>query len=253
MPSPTAVPDVDRPGPGVQTDGGGWTHPAVLAHTVPFLAWVALMLGFDVAGERAAWTYALRTVLVVALLAALRPWRWYPRPRTRHVLPAIGTGVLVLGLWLLPFVGMRDGMPWLQELYLRFGVLPIGRLPIMHTRSVYAPAACGWPLTLVRLLGSAFVIAVAEEFFWRGFLYRRLQHGSFLRIPLGTFDREAFWTCALLFGLEHRELVAGIAAGAVYSLLLIRTRDIWAAILAHSTTNLLLGLYVLRYDAYGFW
>ncbi len=35
--------------------------------------------------------------------------------------------------------------------------------------------------------------------------------------------------------------------------LLLGTRDIWAAILAHCVTNFLLGLYVLLTSSYQFW
>ena len=47
--------------------------------------------------------------------------------------------------------------------------------------------------------------------------------------------------------------LVGILAGLAYGLLLIRTRDIWAAVTAHVVTNLLLGFYVLVMGAYGFW
>jgi CAAX prenyl protease-like protein len=167
--------------------------------------------------------------------------------------PGVAAGVLVLAFWVVPFLGLGEGMPLIQELYLRFCVLPLGRLPSMPDHSIYAPEVCGWPLTLMRLAGSALVIAVAEEFFWRGFLYRRLVRRDFLSMPLGQYDRQAFWLSALIFGLEHREVVAGILAGAVFGAVMLRTRDLWSAVLAHVVTNLLLGIYVIAAGAYGFW
>ncbi|NLF17935.1 MAG: CAAX prenyl protease-related protein [Lentisphaerae bacterium] len=231
-----------------------WSSPAVLAHVAPFLLWVVLMVVMDAAFPEAPWAYAVRSGAVAIALVVCRPWRWYPRFDWGHLLPAVGVGFLVLGLWVLPFVGAGDlPRPWWQEAYLRFGVLPWGRVPSLPTTGLHDPALCGWPLALARLLGSALIIAAAEEFFWRGFLYRRWQQDGFLSVGLGRFDSEAFWVCALLFGLEHREVVAGILAGCLYTWLFLRTRDLWAAVLAHAVTNLLLGLYVLGYDAYVFW
>ena len=237
----------------VAVASAGWTSRPVLAHALPFLAWILLKSLLDLAAPRQAWTYAVLTLVGVVLLAVFRPWRYYPRPQASHTALAILAGVVVLALWIVPFMGVADGMPLIQELYLRFGVLPLGRLPAFPTQSIYSPDQCGWPLTLVRLGGSAFVIAVAEEFFWRGFLYRRLLRRDFLTVPLGRLELEPFCWSVVLFGLEHREVVAGILAGAIYGLLIVRNKDIWAAVAAHALTNLLLGIYVIRYDAYGFW
>ncbi len=117
----------------------------------------------------------------------------------------------------------------------------------------YAPSVCGWGYTLLRLAGSAFVISVIEEFFWRGFLYRWIQNVDFLDIDPGKVAWPAFLLTAAVFGAEHTEWFAGVVCGLVYGLLYVKTRDIWAACIAHATTNLLLGLYVLGTGAYQFW
>lgn len=117
----------------------------------------------------------------------------------------------------------------------------------------YAPSVCGWPLALVRLAGSAFVISVAEEFFWRGFLYRWIQNVDFLKVDPGRLAWPAFLGTAALFGAEHTEWLAGILCGLAYGALYVRSRDIWAVAIAHAVTNLLLGLYVFAVGAYQFW
>jgi uncharacterized protein len=97
------------------------------------------------------------------------------------------------------------------------------------------------------------VIAVIEEFFWRGFLYRWLLGREFLKVDLGRFNAVLFIAVAVLFGIEHDRWLAGIVAGAAYGLLLLRTRDIWAVAAAHGVTNFLLGWYVLATGAYELW
>lgn len=117
----------------------------------------------------------------------------------------------------------------------------------------YAPSICGWGYTLVRLAGSALVISVIEEFFWRGFLYRWIQKVDFLSVNPGVLDWTAFLATAAIFGAEHTEWLAGFLCGLAYGALYLKTRDIWAACVAHVTTNLLLGIYVLATGAYQFW
>lgn len=219
------------------------------AHVAPFAAWMVLMAGL---GEPAAWTYAVRAAGTAALLVWMRPWRWYGRLHWRHVPLSVGLGIVVFVLWVAgewgAVAGTRAG-----QIYLTWGVMPWGALADRGRESPYAPAVCGWWLTLIRLAGSAFVIALAEEFFWRGFLYRWLQARNFLEVDPGRFDRLAFFSVALVFGFEHAEWLAGVLAGMIYGWLYLRTRDIWAPGIAHVTTNLLLGLYVLLTGAWQFW
>ena len=118
--------------------------------------------------------------------------------------------------------------------------------------SPYDPASCGWPLTLARLAGSAFVIAPAEELFFRFFLYRRLQSGDWTRVDRRVFDLSAFLWSVGLFALEHDRIVAGAAAGAIYLLLYMR-RGLAAAIAAHVVTNFALGMYVIKTGLWNFW
>lgn len=232
-------------------------HRALIAHIVPFVAWMGLMIALGYMGPDGAWRYAVRTGVCLAIFVLLRPWRWYPGPKLRNVLPAVGVGLLVYVVWVFPEISWTLRMPYIQELYLRFGILPLGRFPeadlLPNGLSIYDPEVCGWVLSLTRLAGSAFVIAVIEEIFWRGFLYRWFIDREFIQVGLGTFDWEAFVLMGLLFGLEHNRWLAGIIAGAAYGLLMLKTRDIWAASLAHVITNLLLGIYVLHGGHYEFW
>ncbi len=223
---------------------------AAWAHGIPFAAWLALMA---VPGLPPAWNYALRTVVCLALFVRLSPWRGYDRPQFRHLPLAFVVGVAVFAAWVLPESSWAGRWPALQDLYLRWATLPLGKIPEPQTLFPYAPEACGWPLALVRLAGSAFVIAPIEEFFWRGMAYRWLLGKEFTKVDLGTLRWPILLAVSFCFGLEHDRWLAGMVAGLAYGLVAIRARNIWAACVAHIVTNLLLGLYVLAMAAYRFW
>lgn len=229
------------------------SNAALWAHILPFGAWIVLMHFLDVPALPAAWAYAIRSALCLGLLLYLRPWRWYSRPVWRHFPLAmlVGVGVFVAWVGLEHPAAARLGP--IQELYLKWGVRPLGALRPALGALPYSPDVCGWPLAIVRILGSGLVIAVIEEFFWRGFLYRWISGSDFVAMDPGKWSALSFWGVALIFGVEHMEWLAGIVAGVAYGWLYLRTRDIWSAVFAHVLTNLLLGAYVIATGAYQFW
>ena len=152
-------------------------------------------------------------------------------------------GLVVNVLWIAP-----EYSTW----YRTWMELPIGELPPASGPSPYEPSVCGWPLTIVKLIGSAFVIAPVEEVFFRSFLYRRLQARDFRAVPLSRFDLSSFLWMVFLFTLEHDRPVVAALAGAAYGLLAIRF-GLGSAIVAHVVTNLALGLHVIYRGEWWFW
>ena len=61
---------------------------AVICHVLPFAIWLTLMVYFD--------NYVVRTAGGILLLAAARPWRWYPRLKLKNIPAAIGVGILIV-------------------------------------------------------------------------------------------------------------------------------------------------------------
>ena len=164
-------------------------------------------------------SYAGRVAAALPLLAL----SWFligrPRPRFSPGSTAWGTlaGIAVFFIWIAPeYLGFTTGNAG--------GVSP------------FDPEVCGWPLTLVRLAGSAFVIAVAEELFFRKWL----------------MDFAGFWWMVALFAIEHDRWAVGAAAGAVYGFLALK-KGLASAIAAHVVTNFVLGLWVIWRGDWQFW
>ena len=250
------------------------TNRRVLAgHVAPFAVWLGVILFLQVLDSANVcprwlypWAYAVKSAVCAALFLWLKPWRVYAVLQRCHVPLALALGGGVAAVWILP------ESPWFgriapdcQVFYHRWFILMPGTLPDYfnldfypslppgHLSLAFSPEEAGWPLTLMKLAGSAGVIAVIEEFFFRGFFYRWLRQGAFWRIPLTAFDAQAFWTVVAVFGLEHDRWFAGLLAGLAYGWLAVRTGDVWAAALAHGVTNALLGVYVIVSRQYGFW
>ena len=206
----------------------------------PYLTWLILLFVLP----EGAISYAVRTVA-----AALALFVWFFMKRVSEevsfssVIWAIFVGVVVTVLWIAPEY---------SEIYRKWCVLGDVPSPLALQSSPYAPENCGWPLTLLRLFGSAFIIAPAEEIFFRHFLYRRLQHREWTAVDSRKFDLPAFLWMVGLFALEHNRIVAAVMAGAFYGIVYMRW-GLWSAILAHVLTNFLLALYVLKTGAWAFW
>jgi CAAX prenyl protease-like protein len=226
------------------------TERAAMQHVVPFVGWIVLL---SLLTPASGVNYAIRAAIGLGLFIWLRPWRYYQAIHLKNLPLAFGVGVLVFVAWVIPETDTATRWPGVVHAYRLLGLLPPWRVTEPLAATVYAPEVCGWTLAIVRLLGSAIVIAIIEEFFWRGFLYRLFAGRNFLAVDLGVMKPAAFLGVALLFGLEHTRWIAGIVAGVAYGYLMIRTRDIWATCVAHGITNFLLGLYVLLTSSYEFW
>ena len=214
---------------------------STVAAVLPFGVWIVLMTLLPAT----AWGYAARSAATAAALSwaccVLKP-RWRLSPRA--LAWGLAAGAFVAAFWIFP-----ESWGW----YRKWLLWPVGAEPPPVTDAPYDPAVCGWPLTVAKLVGSAFVIAPVEELFFRSFLYRRLQARDWLTVPLSRFDVSAFVWTAGLFCLEHPpRFVVAAACGVVYGALAVR-HGLGAAIVAHVVTDLLLALHVIYHGAWEFW
>lgn len=218
----------------------------VLARALPFAAFIVLMalepwLARQFGGEiDSRWLYGVRAALVSGLM--LMYWRHYSelacvrRPTAREVLLASGIGLGVLAVWL---------------------VLDSGIFVLGQSGSGFDPRAVDgrldWSLALMRLAGSALVVPVMEELFWRSLIMRWLEEADFVGIAPMRVGLRALVLSSFAFGFEHSQWLAGIVAGLAYGWLYIRSGNLWVAVLAHALTNAGLGVWVLATGAWYFW
>lgn len=183
---------------------------------LPFAVWMVLMKVLP----NTAVMYATRAVITAGLLV----WSlWGTKINGKHFKRAISwgvpIGVLVLAIWIAP--------EHVEE-YKKYCIIGEG-----GTNKI-AEANAG--LLVMRLLGSAFVIAIAEELFFRKWLIRFA----------------GFWWMTALFAIEHDRFLVGAIAGIIYGWIYLR-KGLGAAIIAHVTTNFLLGLYVIYFNEWQLW
>lgn len=251
--------------------------PDILSHIAPFAVWISFIAFFEIsklAGYQLpdSWlapAYAVKSLLCIVLLLVLKPWKFYVAKKdhnARDISMGIISGIILAFIWIFPETPfVRAHAPYVFDFYNKWLIMPISSYPdyfsAEHFPSVppscsslaYSPSHCGWFLTISKLIGSAFVISIAEEYFFRGFLYRWLRKNDFTSISLSKFDVQFFWIVVFIFGLEHDRWFAGMIAGIIFGLLALRTGRIMPAAIAHAVTNLILGIYIIISNQYGFW
>ena len=184
--------------------------------------------------------YPAKAVLVAVLLLIFSrhydELRWADFKSLQHTAGSVLLGLLVFALWI--------NMDWD---FATFGESKGFNPTLIETDLVRNS------LIFFRLFGAALVVPIMEELFWRSFLLRYIIDSDFMAVRIGTYSLMSFAVGSLLFGLEHNLVLAGIMAGAAYSLLLYWTKSINQCILAHAVTNLVLGIYVLQTGNWQFW
>ena len=188
--------------------------------------------------------YVARTVIVAALLFNFR--RHFTKIRWDYWWLGAALGVVGIFQW----VGMQL---WLQGHLPQFFKPPAAE--DLFNPLALRPAWLVWPFVAVRLAGAVLVVPVMEELFWRDFAWRQIvAPNDFKLARVGEWDWKAFVIIPLIFALVHDNwwLTAVVWAFMIGGLLLY-TKSLGACIVMHAVTNLLLGVYVLRYHDWAFW
>jgi CAAX prenyl protease-like protein len=208
----------------------------------PFVAFIVLM------GMRSYWPfdpaleYPARVVIVTALVCLFFPKiSWRPA----HPLSSVGIGIAVFLIWIAPDALLPEWRShWLFDNSIT-GRAESSLDPLLRSNTLFL---------LFRILGTAVLVPVIEELFWRGWMMRYIIDSSFESVPLGKYSPLAFWVTAALFASEHGPFwEVGLLAGIIYGWWMTRTRNLADCMLAHAVTNTCLAAYVLAWDQWQFW
>ena len=204
----------------------------------PFATWMVLMAVLPAT----TWAYAVRTAVVAGVLVAAwrlglktlderhetylpsrvsSPLKSFVSRLKSSLLPGLVVGLAVFAIWILP-----EQFDWAW--YRKWCIIGEG--------GTQAVAEASTLMIAYRLIGSAFVISVAEELFFRKWL----------------IGFAGFWPMVALFAVEHDRWLVAAICGVAYGWLYLR-KGLGAAIVAHVTTNLVLGLWVLKTGQWQFW
>lgn len=196
--------------------------------------------------------YTLKVLLTC--LAILLVWPVYREFPLRGSLLAVWVGMGGLIIW-LGFGQLNLERHWLEP-------LGLGTMIDLGARSGFnpfrmfqdQPAWIVWGFVAVRLFGMIVVVALVEEFFLRGFLMRYVVQADWWTVPVGHITFGALTACVLYAVLSHpAELFGAVVWFLFVSLLAYKTKNIWDCVLAHATTNALLGLYILLLAEWKYW
>lgn len=210
----------------------------IYARVIPFFIFVVLTACQGKLGAASAyWFYLVKTIVGAWLIFEMRPF--VSEMRWAVSWEAAVVGLLIFVIW----VGLDGHYP-------KFFHSPSTGNP----SATFGPkSALPWFFNAVHILGMTLVVPPLEEVFYRSFVYRYIASPNFLAVPLNRFQPLPFCVTVLLFGFAHNEWLPGILCGAAYQWLVIRKNRLGDAMLAHAITNLLLGVYIVRYGAWQLW
>jgi exosortase E/protease (VPEID-CTERM system) len=189
---------------------------ASLEFLAPFMALVAASILASAFAPHDQWLYAVKIAAIGATL-------WWFRDAYIPLISGASSSSVVIGLivgavWIATDPGKSLDTPlgaWIASLPAWLAAIWLG----------------------LRALGSIVLVPVAEELAFRGYLSRALISIRFERVGIGEFRWLAFIGSSVAFGVMHQRWVAACLAGAVYALLMYRTKRLSDPIAAHMASN----------------
>jgi CAAX prenyl protease-like protein len=211
----------------------GWSLDFESVLLLPLMALLAATLLTGAASGRFVWLYPLRVLAVGAVLACCWPHLKSLNRRLSVASIAIGAAVFAVWMALVPNEPETDRL---------FGE---------SLGSVDPVLATAW--VAFRVLGAVITVPIAEELAFRGYLLTVLSRRPVQANQPLPFDWLGLAGSSLLFGLMHGQVLAGTLAGLGYAWARYRRGRLVDAVVAHTTTNLLLAIYVLASGRWSYW
>ena len=205
------------------------------AYLLPFLTVLAAGMVAGAASSEFEWLYPLRFFAAAAAL-------WIFRKRYKNLDWRCG--------WLAPVAGALIFLLWIAldrfSSHAASGAMPIS------LASASSSARILW--IAFRVLAAVTTVPLAEELAFRGYLLRRLVGSDFEAISFSHVTPVAILVSSAIFGVLHGgRWIAGVLAGIVLALLIMRRSRMGEALAAHAVANALIAIYVLAFNAWSLW
>ncbi len=224
------------------------------SYAVPFIIFMLLTLLFPAADAfftwdhpEAAWwqrapemlVYPLQTIICGGYLWWTRrgvEWDWAWKPCLLGAL----LGAVGIGLWLVPyFTGWAETGEGFDP----------GRIFGEGSAMFYIQY-------LLRFLRAVVIVALVEEFFWRGFLMRWvIDRDNPQSVPFGTASWKAYFVTTVGFILIHQpqDYAGAFIFGTLAYFLTVKTKCLTSLVVYHAMANLIMGLCAVTLDMSGLW
>jgi exosortase E/protease (VPEID-CTERM system) len=111
--------------------------------------------------------------------------------------------------------------------------------------------AVGW--LLFRVVGAVFLVPIAEELAFRGYLLRRLISADFELVSSRRFTWLSFLGSSVIFGMMHSQWLAATVAGMIFALSMYRRGLLFDAVVSHAIANGLLSAYIMISGHWSLW
>ncbi|HYL58881.1 MAG TPA: CAAX prenyl protease-related protein, partial [Candidatus Acidoferrales bacterium] len=209
-------------------------NPAAM-YLVPMLAILLVAMLSSIAATSFDYAYPLRVIVVVSVL-------WFYRDKLSEFSRSISAFSVMLG-----------GVVFIEWIVLQPSAPAVSENQAFATGLSAMPPALAATWLLFRIAGAIVTVPIAEELAFRGYLLRKLVSADFERVDFARFTWLSFAVSSVLFGMMHREWLAGVIAGMLFAYAMYRRGALLDAVVAHSTANVLLAAYVLTTHRWSLW
>lgn len=210
-----------------------------LPYVLPIGVFLAVTMAEGQFPDDYVWVYFAKIILTGgALIWARSTWsdiKWTPK----YIPISIILGVALCAIW----IAIEEFVPY-AHMGERTAYNPFEKIPDEGLRMAFIS---------VRMFGLVLLVPFMEELFWRSFALRFATHPEFQLLKIGQFTLTAAATVCVLFALAHPEWLPALIYAVALTILVGRTKSIFACFVTHLVTNLSLGIYVLTQGAWKYW
>lgn len=202
------------------------------------------IFGLYLAKDTYPYTYSV-VIMATAVVMLLVSWGYFKVP-VKFTMWGVLAGVVGVVVWI--------GLYYLDKATFDLASYSSGRRAFNPFEELKDDPTWMWQFMAIRFFGLVIIVPILEEFFVRGFLIRYVDDPDWDEMPIA--DAKPWgWASPTIYGViaHMTEPLSALAWFTMMTFLFKKTRSIWDCVLAHAITNLLLGLYVIKFGAWELW